>query len=825
MRQLTCNIYWKLLAVCAFLLVITPINKCHAQRAGGSHTLNFDFDWRFHLGDIAGASEMSYDDASWRQLDLPHDWSIEQPFDLDNPSGWRGGYLPGGIGWYRKTFEWKKQKDSHVMIQFDGVYMNSEVWINGHYLGKRPYGYISFEYDITPYLKTGKNVIAVKADNSRLPSGRWYTGSGIYRHVWLRVTGAIYIPQWGTYITTSNVSPQKADVHIQTEIQNKSNVARVIRLQTDIFSSDNKKVLTQSERVTVDTGLTNWRQKMVLPNPCYWSPETPEIYKVVHRIIYSDNKEESYISYFGVRTIEVNAKDGFVLNGRRIKLNGVCNHHDAGPVGAAVPEDVLYRRLKLLKAMGCNAIRTTHNPAAPELYAMCDTLGIMVLDEAFDGWDKPKAPYDYGLYFKEWWKKDLTDFIKRDRNHPSIIMWSIGNEVPRFNVELQKHLVEVVKSLDTTRPVTQARSGEGRYVDVVGFNGEGEMPGVLETFHQQHPDKPLLGTEITHTLQTRGVYYARTSYRTRDFPAPWEEGVKWEDFKSKVFPIPDLSEKEVFKKQSIFYQSSYDNAIVRIGVRDQHNRTEAFPFFIGTFRWSGFDYLGEAAIQPARTANFGILDLCGFPKDHYYLYQSLWSSTPMVHLLPHWTHPGMEGVTIPVVAYSNAPEVELLLNKRSLGEQTMDTSRQLVWMVPYEPGTLEAVARKDGKIVAKTSVTTAGAPAAIRLIPDKQQVVADKRSVIHVEVQITDAQGIMVPEANNLVKFKLKGPGKIIGVENGDIIDFSSMKAEERKAFKGKCLVMIQTTLEPGNIELTATSDGLKSQTITFSSLSKSNKK
>src|SRR5690606_34545494 len=292
-----------------------------------------------------------------------------------------------------------------------------------------------------------------------------------------------------------------------------------------------------------------------------------------------------------------------------------------------------------------------------------------------------------------------------------------------------------------------------------------------------------------------------------------------------VFPIPDLSEKEVFKKQSIFYQSSYDNAIVRIGVRDQHNRTEAFPFFIGTFRWSGFDYLGEAAIQPARTANFGILDLCGFPKDHYYLYQSLWSSTPMVHLLPHWTHPGMEGVTIPVVAYSNAPEVELLLNKRSLGEQTMDTSRQLVWMVPYEPGTLEAVARKDGKIVAKTSVTTAGAPAAIRLIPDKQQVVADKRSVIHVEVQITDAQGIMVPEANNLVKFKLKGPGKIIGVENGDIIDFSSMKAEERKAFKGKCLVMIQTTLEPGNIELTATSDGLKSQTITFSSLSKSNKK
>lgn len=800
-------------------------NQAYAQREGGGATLNFDFDWRFHLGDIANAESVSFNDAQWRLLDLPHDWSIEQPFDLNAPSGWQGGYLPGGIGWYRKTFQWKKQAGTQVMIQFDGVYMNSEVWVNGHYLGKRPYGYISFEYNITPYLKSGKNVIAVRADNSKLPSGRWYTGSGIYRHVWLRTTSDVYIPQWGTYITTPTITPQSAQVHIETEIRNNRSTAQSITLQTDIFSPQGKRVHTQSDRIQLDTGLTTLPQRIVLSNPQYWSPETPKVYRAVHRIIRPGIKEEVYVTHFGVRTITVNATDGFVLNGKRIKLNGVCNHHDAGPVGAAVPEDMLVRRLKLLKEMGANAIRTTHNPAAPELYTICDTLGLMVLDEAFDGWDKPKAAYDYGLYFKEWWKKDLTDFIKRDRNHPSIIMWSIGNEVPKFDIAMQKQLVDVVKALDSTRPITQARSGENSYVDVAGLNGEGEMPGVLEKYHQQHPNTPLLGTEITHTLQTRGVYYSRTSYRTRDFPAPWEDGVKWEDFQSKVFTIPDLSEKEVFKKDSRFYQSSYDNAIVRIGVRDQHRRTEAFPYFIGTFRWTGFDYLGEATIQPARTANFGILDLCGFPKDHYYLYQSLWSSSPMVHLLPHWTHPGMEGVEIPVVAYTNASEVELLLNNRSLGTKKMGAEGQLVWKVPYTPGTLQAIARKDGKVVATNSVTTAGAAAALRLLADKETVIANKRSVIHVEVQITDSKGVMVPEANHLVNFQLTGPGQIIGVENGDIADFAPMKAKERKAFKGKCLVLIQTTDQPGKIVLTASSHGLKSQILQFNAVSDLSKK
>ncbi|HYH56620.1 MAG TPA: glycoside hydrolase family 2 TIM barrel-domain containing protein, partial [Anseongella sp.] len=394
--------------------------------------MNFDFGWSFHLGDVPAARQPDFDDSHWRTLDLPHDWSIEQPFDLDNPSGWRGAYLPGGTGWYRKTFTWKKAAAKRVFIRFDGVYMNSDVYINGHHLGNRPYGYISFQYDLSPYLKNGRNVISVRVDNSKLPSGRWYTGSGIYRHVTLAVTGSVYIPQWGTFIITPQVSREKAETRIQTSIQNRSDKPKAITLQTEIISPEGVVVSRQLQSLRLDTGITPITQNTLITKPLLWSPETPVSYRVVHRLKDGSQVMDEYTTYFGIRSIRINATDGFVLNGRQLKLKGVSNHHDAGPVGAAVPEDVLYRRLKLLKAMGCNAIRTAHYPAAPEFYTMCDTLGFLVLNEAFDGWDEPKAPYDYGLYFKEWWQKDLTDFIKRDRNHPSVVMWSIGNEVPGF---------------------------------------------------------------------------------------------------------------------------------------------------------------------------------------------------------------------------------------------------------------------------------------------------------------------------------------------------------------------------------------------------------
>jgi beta-galactosidase len=786
--------------------------------SGTKNTIEFDFDWRFFLGDVPAAGQKSFDDSKWRKLDLPHDFSIEQAFDLKHESGWRGAYLPGGIGWYRKTFNWTKHKDQKVFVNFDGVYMNSEVWLNGHLLGKRPYGYISFQYDLSPYLTNGQNTIAVKADNSKLPSGRWYTGSGIYRHVKLTVTNSIYIPQWGTYITTPKVSRDRADVVLKTDIQNSSGAAKSVTLTANIIAPGGKVVKKLSQVVKLDTGLNTFSQIATVVKPSLWSTETPLRYQVQYSIKNGAATTNEFNSWFGIRSISVNAKDGFLLNGKKLKLNGVCNHHDGGPVGAAVPEDVLYRRLKLLKEMGCNAIRTAHNPAAPEFYTMCDTLGFLVMDEAFDGWDIPKADYDYGLFFNEWWKRDLTDFIKRDRNHPSIVMWSIGNEVPKFKAEQQKAMVDLLKTLDDTRPITQARGFSAPYIDIAGFNGDGEMPEVLEKYHQEHPDKVLLGTEITHTLQTRGVYATQSSYRTRDFPAPWEAGAKWDSFKKNVFMIPDLSKEEVFKNNSKFYQSSYDNAIVRIGVRDQHKRTEALDYFIGTFRWTGFDYLGEAAIQPARTANFGILDLAGFPKDHYFLYQSLWSKKPMVHFLPHWTHPGKEGVVIPVVAYTNAESVELFLNGKSLGEKKMTEELQIVWQVPYQPGTLKAVARKGGKVVAEKNVSSAGGSAAVRLTADKKQVLANRRDVVHVEVDIVDKAGNLAPEADNLLQFELSGPGKIIGVENGDITDFSSMKASERKAFKGKCLVMVQATGGAGTINLKAVSKGLVSNNLMITS-------
>lgn len=793
------------------------------QEEGINNTQNFDFNWKFYLGDDPQASKMEFDDKNWRLLDLPHDWSIEQPFNLDDPQGWRIGYLPGGIGWYRKNFEWKKRKEEHVFIRFDGIYMNSEVWINGHHLGKRPYGYISFEYELSPYLKEGTNVIAVRVDNSKQPSSRWYTGSGIYRHVWLSTTKNIYIPQWATSITTPLAAKDAADVVIESFLKNTSTHTQNIILETEIISPQGKLVGTKKQSLTLKPGINPITQQFRITNPNRWGPDNPVRYKAVHYISYNAfDREKIYTTHFGIRNIEISARNGFVLNDEKIKLNGVCNHHDGGPVGTAVPEDVLYRRLKLLKDMGCNAIRTSHNPAAPEFYTMCDTMGIMVLNEAFDGWDKPKAEYDYGLYFAEWWKQDLADFIKRDRNHPSVIMWSIGNEVPKFEASFQKQIIDLLKSIDPTRPVTQARGSSSHYTDVIGFNGEGERPGTLENYHAQYPDKPLLGTEMTHTLQTRGVYATKTSYRSRDFPSPREREVPfvWEDFEKIAFPIPDLTEKEVFHTQSPFYQSSYDNATVRIGVKDQHRRTIQFDYLIGTFRWTGFDYLGEANLptQPERTANFGILDLCGFPKDHYYLYQSLWSSHPMVHILPHWTHPGKEGVLIPVVAYTNAESAELFLNGRSLGEKVMARDLQLVWYVPYQPGTLEIVARSKGKIVATKKVVTAEPATHIHLTTDKIQVRPNKRDVVHIEVNITDQHNQLVPDADHLVQFKISGPGKIIGVENGDIADFSSMKASERRAFKGKCLVMIQTTDQPGDILLEATAQHLTGAQVVIKS-------
>lgn len=592
-------------------------------------------------------------------LDLPHDWSIEGEYNESNPSGISGAFLPTGIGWYRKNLNIENlQDDNKYFIEFDGVYMNSDVWVNGQHLGNRPNGYIGFSYDLTPHLKEGKNLLAVRVDHSKAPSARWYTGSGIYRHVWLTKTSSINIPQWGTTVTTTNVTGASANIHLSGQINNETGRKQKVEILSAIYNAENISITSTKKTLVIESN-EEFVQEFEVKKPSLWSPETPVMYTLETKLFVDGKLRDTYKTPFGIRSIELKGSKGFFLNGKSIKFKGLSNHHDAGPVGAAVPDDVLYKRLKMVKDMGCNALRTTHNPFSPEFYTMCDTLGILVMDEAFDGWWKPKAEHDYGNYFNDWWQRDLTDFVKRDRNHPSVVIWSIGNEIRDFKPADQKVIVDFLKNLDDTRPVTQGEGYFAPYIDIAGFNGHGEYKGALETYHKEHPNKAIIGTEITHTLQTRGVYRTKTWYRTKDNPAPWENPSQFKKMEPKVYKIPDLSQEEVFQGITKKYQSSYDNSIVRIGVRDDWSRVENYDYYIGNFRWTGFDYLGESFGWPARTANFGIIDLAGFPKDHYYLYQSLWSDKPMVHMLPHWTHPGKEGVEIPVVVYTNCESAEL----------------------------------------------------------------------------------------------------------------------------------------------------------------------
>jgi beta-galactosidase len=773
-----------------------------------------DFDWSFQLGDVEGAENEVFDDASWRTLDLPHDWSIEGNYDQANPSGIAGAFLPAGIGWYRKTIDLEELPgDDQYFIEFDGVYMNSDVWINGVHLGNRPYGYISFSYNLTPFLKAGKNVLAVRVDHSNVPSGRWYTGSGIYRHVWLTRTKNVYIPQWGTRVVSQLEDKNKAELSLEIQLSNKSGSSQHVSVESFLLDPDGKRISRDKSKINMgEEGQLTHRFRV--KDPALWSPDDPNMYTIETEVKINGQELDFYQTTTGIRTAELRGSEGFFLNGESIKFKGLCNHHDAGPVGSAVPDDVLLRRLKLLKEMGCNALRTTHNPYSPEFYTMCDTMGFLVMNEAFDGWWDAKADYDYGIYFEEWWQTDLADFIRRDRNHPSVVIWSIGNEVHGFSAAQQKEIVDFVRQLDDSRPVTQGSGYGALHIDIAGFNGDGEYKESLEEYHRDHPDRAIIGTEITHTLQTRGIYRTKTWYRTKDNPAPWEKPADFDRMEARVVKIPDLSVEEVFEGVNPKYHSSYDNSIVRIGARDSWKQVEKHDYYLGNFRWTGFDYLGESFGWPARTANFGIIDLAGFPKDHYYLYQSLWSKTPMVHMLPHWTHPGKEGVKIPVVVYTNCQSAELFLNNRSLGEQQIGEEEQLVWSVPYEAGEIKVVARNGGEEICKKSYTTAGEATGIDLIADRKSIRNNRGDVVYIEAELRDENGIMLPDANHMIEFEIRGPAKLLGVENGDILDLAPHKVNYRKAFNGKCLLIIQSTGEKGMIEVEARSDNLMSGSV-----------
>ena len=767
----------------------------------------FDSDWKFMLGDSVQMASVEYNDAHWRTLNVPHDWAIEGDFRADNPSGASGGALPGGIGWYRKYFSLPAGSEKYF-LEFDGVYMNSTVYINGQKVGSRPYGYSSFEYDITPYVHEGENVVAVRVDNSDQPNSRWYSGCGIYRHVWLTKTNPIHIKRWGVHIHNG-----KVDVDYVNPTNQKVQVKNIWLPPTLSSRAFTPSLSSRAQ----SRDLSNAEGKQKSHGKLHkWSCETPYVYTVRTQLIVKGKVVDEVETTTGFRDFKFDPKTGFWLNGKNIKLNGVCEHHDFGCLGAALNEDALHRKLTKLKAMGVNAIRCSHNPPAPELLNMCDTMGFIVMDESFDMWRRRKTQNDYARFFDEWHERDLTDMVLRDRNHPSVLMWSIGNEVLEqwsdakadtltleqanlilnaghdastlakegelsVNSLLTRHLAEIIKRYDTTRPITAGcnevnpnnhlfKSGA---IDIIGFNYHHQM---VKDFPKNFPDKPMIFTESVSALQTRGFYKMPSDsiYRA---PKEW-----W-------LPYTDPT----------FMCSAYDNMSASWG--STHEETwdvvKNTPYVGGQFIWTGFDYIGEPTPYgfPARSSYFGVIDLAGFPKDSYYMYQSEWTDKPMLHLFPHWNW--LPGQTIDLWAYYNqADEVELYLNgvsqgvKRKLSSRAqsrdLSTKYHAAWRIPFTPGEITAVSRRDGKVVQTQTIKTAGAPHHIRLSIDYKG-----KTTTFITAEIVDKDGNLCPWAENQIEFSTTGGATILGTDNGCQTSMERFQAPRRKAFFGKCMVVV----------------------------------
>jgi hypothetical protein len=771
-------------------------------------TKMFNNDWRFHLGDVYQAKEKDYNDSEWRMLNIPHDWSIELNFDKKYASS--TAYLPGGIGWYRKSFivpaEWRGKS---IKILFDGIYNNSEVWINGHYLGKRPNGYISFIYDITPYLFFGEeNIISVRVDRTKFADSRWYTGSGIYRNVWLIVTSKIHVAQWGTTIVTPKVLSGEALVSISTKVINENKSNEPIKIVYTVIDNNNNIVTNSEFSANLNDSLSTLKHQLSLKKPQLWNIENPVMYKLKTTII-SDNKIiDETTEPFGVRTIKFDPDRGFFLNDKNVKIKGVCLHHDGGCVGAAVPVKIWEIRLEKLKAAGCNAIRTSHNPVAPEFLDLCDKMGFLVMDEAFDEWEYPKrkwydgwnnsmAGYDgYSSYFNEWAVKDLSDMIERDKNHPSIIMWSIGNEIDYANdpygdkndrnydfskpdpmrmIDIAKKLKSVILYIDTTRPVTMALANVRNSIsiglpDILDITGYNYTESRYEEDHKKFPSRVIYGSENPHT---------------------------------------------------------YSSWLI----------TKKNDYISSQFLWTGVDYLGEAGKFPFRSAYSGLLDLTNNEKPIYYWRQSMWSEKPVLSIAArkkkvndittedpmrklawfvneveekwHWNY--NIGDTVLVVAYSNCDEVELFINGKSKGKKVYNEQYSCFWWyVPFEAGEVKAIGYKQGQknnLVA--SLKTVYEPKTISVTSDTKEIKADGHDVAIIEVKLLDENNNCSYLAKNKIEFEVTGEGKIIGTDNGDAACLDNFKLPWRKVHNGRCIAIIQSTEKPGKIIVKAKSEGL----------------
>jgi len=798
------------------LFLIIPV-ICHSTN-NPRLTNNFNDNWRFHIGDTANAQSPAFNNASWRKLDLPHDWSIEGSFDEKSLAEPGGGYLNGGIGWYRKAFTLDKTlKGKKVFINFDGIYRNSTVWLNNHPLGLRPYGYISFRYDLTPYLLWDKtNVIAVKVDNSQQPNSRWYSGSGIYRNVSLVVISPFHFAHWGIFVTTPVMSEKKATLNVQFQTKVQS-TKESITIHSQLYDNQGK-LVAKSPVISVKDTVSTTSMEVVVPH--LWSTSDPYLYTLVSSLYVGNQLKDQLSTTIGIRYFNFDKDKGFSLNGKPMKILGVCDHNDLGCLGSAVNKRAIERQLELLKNMGCNAIRTSHNPSSPELLDLADHMGFIIMDEAFDMWETPKTTMDvlmvngYSRDFDKWHKRDLEDFVRCDRNHPSVMIWSVGNEVPeQYSYKndsiprgaiIMKDLCSIIRSLDTTRPIVTANNNPNPdnpliscgATDLIGINYH--MNSWL-SFPKVYPGNKLIITEATSALETRGWYQMPSDSILRVPPD------------NSLYTTPT------------HFCSAYDNYSTPWG--STHEETwkvvKAHPYISGMFIWTGFDYIGEPTpyIWPSRSSYFGIIDLAGFPKDVYYMYQSEWTNKTVLHIFPHWNwNPGQ---LVDIWAYYNdADEVELFLNGKSLGKKhKVGDQLHVMWRVPFEPGTLRAVSYKNGKQVMVTEEKTAGPAAHIELTADHSKINADNSDLSFVTVQIVDKEGTLVPTASNLVNFSITGPGEIVGVDNGSEIDHNPFKANYRNAFFGKCLIVIQSTHKPGIIHLIATSKGLPSSNINITTV------
>jgi hypothetical protein len=796
----TKKILWSL-----FLLIIS-VSISFSQSVNREKLL-FDLGWKFHLGDLNAAKDSSFNDASWRNLNLPHDWSIEADFDSTLASC--TGYLTAGFGWYRKTFDIPQSyQGKTITIQFDGVYCNSDIWVNGKYVGKHHYGFTSFYYDLTPYINVGnKNVIVVRVDHRKYADTRWYCGSGIYRNVWLIVSDKIHVAQWGTHVLTPEITNSLAKVSVNTIIANDKKVSTKIKLLSSLLDQEGKEITKTETEVQLSDSLTPVNQNFSISKPILWNTENPYLYSVKTKIISGKDVIDKYETPFGIRTIKFDPDKGFFLNGINTKLKGVCLHDDGGCLGAAVPEKIWKIRLKKLKAAGCNAIRTSHNPVAPEFLDLCDQLGFLVMDEAFDEWEYPKRKWingwnqtiagldGYPDIFEQCSEKDLYSMLERDKNHPSIIIWSIGNEVDGKNdpyanpsdsdynpgnpdaariVGVARKFVAIVKSIDTSRSVTMAManvttSNKEELPEILDISGYNYTEGAYQNDHKQYPNRVIFGSENSHNYSA------------------------WLDVKNN-------------------------------------------DFISGQFLWTGVDYLGEAAKFPSHAATSGLLDLTSFEKPIYYWRQAMWSEKPMIYLTSrkmkvadqksvdpmsnlagflnssnqneHWNY--SDGDSVLVMAFTNCNEAELFVNGKSFGNKKLNHANSCIWWyVPYESGEVKVKAKDADNKTLSAELKKVYEPVKIILKPDTLKLKADNQDIAIVEVQLLDKNNNRALLKDNLINFEISGEGKIIGVDNGDASSLDNYKLPKRKAQFGRCIVVVQTTGKSGNIKLMAKSNGL----------------